>query len=541
MIDVVERGISALVVSCILCLSTVKLLGAMQQGGYQNKNFWRWLKRKDNLAFNRLAVLSLCLALSTAIVSLCFSFLGSKWGVVCSSVPFFALLLFYAIADGKYALKVRPKRTGRFCRLFGIYYFFTALFAYVLIALLAFLAEWNGSSLYGLIAYVPVAILPVTLPVWVSVANAVTGVFENARNRKFVRRAGHVLDECKITRIAVVGSYGKTSVKNILKTLLSERYSVVETPASYNTPVGIAKTVFSEAFTGKQIFIAEMGARKRGDIAELCALVKPDYAIFTGVCPQHVATFGSEEEIFAEKSEILRVGAKIIVCGESLRSKIKESERADGENPSDKTEGRILFADGEREVRLLGDKTAFTLSLGGERVTVETKLLGRAAAENIALAATLCYELGMKKEEILRGIEKLQPIPHRLQLLESNGVNILDDGYNANIRGAQAALEVLSSFGGRKCVVTPGIVEGGILEETLNGELGRLLAEGGFDRVILVGETLIGEIKEAYKAGGGDMEKLTCVPTLSKAQTILSEWVEKGDTVLFLNDLPDVY
>jgi UDP-N-acetylmuramoyl-tripeptide--D-alanyl-D-alanine ligase len=92
-------------------------------------------------------------------------------------------------------------------------------------------------------------------------------------------------------------------VKNIVKILLSERFDVVATPESYNTPIGIAKTVFSPEMEGKQIFIAEMGARKQGDIAELCSLVHPDYAIFTGVCEQHIQGFGSIDNVWKEKSE----------------------------------------------------------------------------------------------------------------------------------------------------------------------------------------------------------------------------------------------
>ncbi len=536
MTEMIERIIAAIVVSCVLCLSTVKMLGIMQQCGYRGKEYLRWLKRKDNLQMNRLSVLALCLALATAVTSLCFSFLGGNWGVVCSAVPFFLLLLGYWKADGKYALKVPVKRTGRLVRLFGIYYFFTALFAYVLIAVLAFLAKWNGSQLYALIAYVPVAILPITLPLWLYLANGVTGIFENARNKKFVKRAGQVLNETKITRVAVVGSYGKTSVKNILKTLLSEKYTVVETPASYNTPVGIAKTVFSPEFSEKQVFIAEMGARKAGDISELCALVQPDYALFTGVCAQHISTFGSVEKVFEEKSEVLRCGAKGVVCGEELRAQV---EACCGGSIDE----RILFAGASdlESVRIGLEKTAFTLLLNGERVEVETKLLGRSAAENIALAAKLCLAMGLTVEEIQAGIAKLEPTEHRLQLLENNGVFILDDGYNCNVRGAKVALEVLSTAAGRKCVVTPGIVEGGILEEALNGSLGEELAKLSPEKIILVGDTLVGAVKEGYEAAGGNMENIGVRRTLEEAQTELSAWVGEGDCVLFLNDLPDAY
>lgn len=528
MTELVLKVVASVVATCLFCTCTFKMVGAMQQAGYKNGVFWRWLKRKDNLEYNRLAVMALCLGLSTAIVSLCFSFLGTAWALVISAVPFALLSLFFCWADGKYALKVKTVRTGRLCRLFGIYLFFVAAVGYVLIAILGFLKEWNGSFLYGLVSYVPFAVMPLILPALLCLANAVTGIFENARNKKFVKRAGTVLNETEILRVGIVGSYGKTSVKNILKILLSEKYSVVETPASYNTPVGIAKTVFSPEFKGKQVFIAEIGARKAGDISELCAFVKPDYAVFTGVCAQHIQTFGSVENVLKEKSEILRCGAKKVVCGNALQGKIEESEKT-------------VFVCATKEVQTALTGTRFVLTLGGEEIAVTTKLLGEGGVENIAMAATLAYEMGLTTAEIARGIEKLQPIPHRLQLLENNGVYILDDGYNCNIVGAKAALSVLRTHTGRTCVVTPGIVECGVLEEEINGKLGAELAATQPDLVILVGQTLLQPVKEGYLQSGGSAEKLKTALTLADGQKILVSWIQAGDAVLFLNDLPDVY
>ncbi len=533
MTEVVEKIIAALVTAFLACLCTVKMPCAMQQGGYENRAFWRWLKRRDNLLFNRLSVLSLCLALTAAVTSLCFSFLGARWALVCSAAPFFGLLLFFRVADAKYALKVPAKRSARLLRLFAVYFLYVAIFSYAFVSVLAFLSDLNGSALYALVAYVPFSLMPVTLPLWLCLANATTRVFEEAHNRKFIKRAGQVLDEYKITRVAVVGSYGKTSVKNILKTLLGERFSVVETPASYNTPMGIAKTVFSDEFGNKEIFLAEMGARKAGDISELCQLVRPDYAVFVGVCGQHVASFGSLEGVFEEKSKILRCGAKTVVCGESLRAQIGENFQ----------EQEIIYA-GEsqiRDLRLSGTQTSFTLLLGGEEIEITTPLLGRGNAENIALAASLCEKLGMTAAEIKAGVEKLQPVPHRLQLLENGGVYILDDGYNCNMQGAKAALEVLSKFEGGRCVVTPGIVEGGILEEELNNRLGEEIAKRDIEKVILVGDTLVGAVKSGYLAAGGNGERLATVQSLEGAQEKLAEWLKAGDAVLFLNDLPDLY
>ena len=174
-------------------------------------------------------------------------------------------------------------------------------------------------------------------------------------------------------------------------------------------------------------------------------------------------------------------------------------------------------------------------------MTVKTSLLGEAAVENIKLAVRLCLELGLTAEDIVRGIEKLKPVPHRLQLIENNGVYILDDGYNCNPRSAREAIEALKRFGGRKCIVTPGIVECGVLEERINGELGEEIAKADFDKVIFVGETLVNVVKRGYDAAGGSAEKCVKAKSLDDAKKQLSTWLQTGDAVLFLNDLPDVY
>jgi UDP-N-acetylmuramoyl-tripeptide--D-alanyl-D-alanine ligase len=360
------------------------------------------------------------------------------------------------------------------------------------------------------------------------VANAVTSVFENARNAKFIKKAEQVLAQTDTIKIAVVGSYGKTSVKNILATILKEKYEVLATPESYNTQMGVAKTIM-QMQKKPQIFIAEMGARKQGDIAELCKMVKPDYAIFTGVCPQHIATFKNIQSVYAEKSEIIKCGAKT-VCGANLKDWLGNEENA-----------FLVDENAVRDINLQATKTQFVLDLDGEALQVETTLLSYSAVENIQLVATLCKMLGMTVTEIAQGIKKLQPVPHRLQLTQNNGVYILDDGYNANIKGAKEALQTLARFEGRKCVVTPGLVECGVLEEELGLELGKAIALAGLDKVILVGETLVGAVKNGYVSAGGAQDNLTIVKSLAQAQETLKAWVQTGDCVLFLNDLPDVY
>ena len=191
------------------------------------------------------------------------------------------------------------------------------------------------------------------------------------------------------------------------------------------------------------------------------------------------------------------------------------------------------------DVRISQEETSFTLRLKDTRIPVTVPVLGRHAAEDIALAAALAYALGMHADAIAAGIKKIVPVPHRLERKEANGVVILDDAYNCNEEGAKNAVEVLKCGGGKKFVVTPGIVELGELEEEVNAALGAALA--GLDRVILVGETLVLAVRGGYLQAGGDQAALTIVPTLQAAQALLAEELGAGDCVLFLNDLPDIY
>lgn len=530
MSELLERIVATVVVTVLVCIASVKCLGALQQSGYQNKSFLRWLKKDGNLTFNRLAVLSLCLALSTAIVSLCFSFAGVKVALVCSAVPFFVLWVAYLYADGKYALKVPLRFTARVKRLFGVYFLILASVLFTIISVLKMLMIVNGSTLYALIAYVPVAVTPLLLPWLLCVANGITSVFENAHNRKFVKKAGEKLARNNAIKIGVVGSYGKTSVKNILAQLLLEKYQVVASPQSFNTPMGVAKTVFDEKTDGAQVLIFEMGARKKGDISELGEMIKPDFALFTGVCHQHIQTFGCLEEVYAEKRRIFDYTKETVVCSASLKSRANEEKNA------------LFVDDAQIEDIVYGAKeTKFTLCVQGEKISVSTKLLGRSAVENILLCVTLASKLGLTAKEIANGIAKLQPVPHRLQLVEENGVYILDDGYNCNAVGAEIAVQALLRFDGGKCIVTPGIVECGALEEEINRALGETIARANLDRVILVGQTLVGAVKNGYIDAGGDESKLFIEKTLDDAKANLSSWVQTGDAVLFLNDLPDIY
>ena len=513
----------AIVAATLFCLTASSMPAIMQQSGYSGESFLEWYYERGNMILSRHLLLALCIFLLTGLFNLCFSFLDVVWANLISLAPFAGMCVLFRFSDRR-ALKVPVKRTGRIMRVCGVYWFLLAAVIFgVCVGFTYGASEITGLANY--FRYVIIAAMPLFFPALFALANNIVKGYDVPRNRQFIKKATKLLAESKCIKVGITGSFGKTSVKNMAAAILSEKYKVIATSASFNTPIGIARTVHEIGLDG-DIFLAEMGARRIGDIAQLCKMVQPEYGVITGICSQHLETFGSLENIIREKG-ILAQYAKKVVLGKSAAA-ISATEKA--------VEGEDF---GVEDVVLGTDGTTFTLKLKEEKIEVKSQLLGRAAVEDIALAAALASVLGMSAEEIKRGIENIKPVPHRLEKSEANGVVILDDSYNCNEEGAKCAVEVLKLFESSKWVVTPGIVELGILETEKNEALGASFV--GLDHVVLVGETLVQAVKKGYVSAGGDKEKIRVVPTLKDAEALLAKELKEGDAVLFLNDLPDIY
>ena len=534
---IVEYAGVALGAAVLYALCAGRSLGALQQAGYNGRKYAAWVRRKGNMVRSRGTLLAFLIALSSLVLGICFSFAG-EWAayVALFPVPLFCIL--FCVAD-RSALKVPLVRTARAKRILALDFFLLLLAAAALVlgANALYRLVWPQVGLVGHLRYLPLAVLPLLFPEILRLANALEKPFSSAKNRRYLAAAKKKLLAAPCVKIGITGSCGKTSVKNFLAGILGGRYRVFATPASYNTPLGIAKAIEDVDLTQYDYFIAEMGARHKGDIAELCELVRPDHCIVTGICPQHLETFGTVEGIVAAKGEILR-GTKpggFAVIGQDEYTARLDPAAAGLKKVAVGEHGEF----GAFDVHCSPAGIEFKLAMGILQMPVRSRLLGAHNAQNIALAAALASKLGVEKEEIASAVAGLDFVPHRLQPLEAGGVVVLDDAYNANVRGAAAALDVLRLFGGRKFVVTPGLVELGVLEESENAALGERMV--GLDRILLVGSTLVTAVRKGYLAAGGIEERVSVHPTLDAAKEALGQELMPGDTVLFLNDLPDIY
>ena len=527
----------------LLYYASLKFLLAMQQSGYKGKKFLRWVVNPETPYLKRLMLLCLMGFLFFCVLNT--TFIPMVKRETASYIGFISYILFtatYIKTESSVNAKIPLRKTKRLIRLAITYIILLSIFSFGFFVLVEYLAYVISKEMVAVLRYSLICFTPILTPFTLFLAYGINLPFEEIIKHYYVKKAKNKIAKSDVIKIAITGSYGKTSVKEILKTLFSQKYRVLATPMSYNTPMGLGITIRGLDST-HDIFIAEFGARYKGDIKALTDMVKPDYAVLTGINNQHLETFGSIETTKKTKYELF----------ENLKEGGVGFFSADNEGSVELFEkfgGKKYLAGLENEnslvkasdVKANPNGTTFTLTFEDKTaVTCSTTLLGCHNVRNICLASAVAYIVGLSPEEIAQGINRLTTIEHRLELVPNNkNIVIIDDSYNSNVDGVRAAMEVLDTFEGRKIVLTPGLVELGKDENVANFEMGKLIA-GHADIVIVIGkhnaEILINGLKDA----GFKTENVLFAKSLNKGNDILNEIMKEGDVVLFENDLPDNY
>lgn len=519
----------------LMCLAAYKFLQVLQLSNYRMGGYFSWIKDDKGANWGRLLILtflsSAALLVTNILLEKLFVF---KIMTYLGLVFYFIFVCVYVLNQYGVTKKTPLKYTGRMWRLVSV------LFVLVFVANIFML---NFSSIYiPYFKYGAIAFTPVFLPLFIVLAYLITWPYETIRNKRFVNRAKEKLNAREdLIKIGITGSYGKTSVKNILSTLLGEKFSVCASPYSYNTPLGIARTVNEDLKSTHEVFIAEMGARYVGDIAELCDIVQPKIGIMTGIGNQHLATFKTQQNLEATKFELVTgVGDGTVFFNgdsEKMQSLIDNAKCQKFVTRLDDKNSELSVSDISVGVK----GCEFTLNFKGEKVVCKTSLLGKHNISNILLCARVALHLGVSLKMIAHAISKLTPVSHRLALMPSaNSLIVIDDAYNGNVNGAKAALDVLSGFDGKKFVITPGMVELGAEQFNSNFEFGRMLASVA-DYVIIDGVVNFEAISSGLIFAGFDEAKILRAGSIGQAVQVLTRVAKAGDVVLFENDLPDNY
>jgi len=392
-------------------------------------------------------------------------------------------------------------------------------------------------------------------PVWLILGNILMIPVEAYKRNRFLKQASQVLETIRPKIIGITGSYGKTTTKNFLHDIMSVRYRTYATPKSYNTLMGISLAINRDLTDDYSVeyFISEMGAYVAGEIERICKLTPPDISIVTEIGPQHLERFGTLENVKLAKYEIITNLAPDGVAVFNWDNPYIQEMVAQGYPNTRLTVSRELTVGEAKKQNITWLATDIQETLAGlsftitniqtdEQEHITTAIVGEHNVTNLLLSTAVAYHEGIPLRDITFRIRTLQPAESRLVTqTTAEGITIINDAYSANPKGVISALKVLGMYQtGKRLLITPGMIELGDLHEIENRKLGELATQYASD-IILVGRDQTKPIFEGIKSTSFEMSNVQVKDTLSEAVEWYQANLKSGDTVLFLNDLPDTY
>lgn len=337
--------------------------------------------------------------------------------------------------------------------------------------------------------------------------------------------------------ICITGSFGKTSVKNILYQFYQDKYQCIMTPKSYNTLGGVCKTILNDLTPLTELFIVEAGATKPHDIEKIVSLLHPDIGIITSIGYQHMTTFKTIDTVLKTKWELaqgIKSDGYLIINEENrylqgqVAYNVKETIGVGGPNSN------IIYEENEKGMRITNKKSK-------KSIDINTLLLGKHNLLNISLsyaATTVLNKKGFKlsKHEIIEKCSRLNAVEHRLEKKKINEyITLLDDSFNSNQEGFKNALEVLKKEKTKKILITPGLVDCSTYLQSIYSEL--------VEEFIGIDEIYIIEHKESRILIRLLKEKNIPFNVVHSFDEAYQKLIKSNEltTILIENDLPDHY
>ncbi len=360
--------------------------------------------------------------------------------------------------------------------------------------------------------------------------------YKNKANRKLKSLS-------KMEVIAVTGSYGKTSTKNIISDILNVKYIAFPTPQNFNTNYGLIRTINEYIDKYNDYFVAELGAFRRGDIKSRASIVKPKYGILTKIGTAHLDTFGSIENTTKTKFELIESlpsdGIAFLNIDDELQVNYHLKNKVKVVWYGLSVEADVYASD----IKYSSDGMSFKVHFKNDKKSYDftTKLLGESNVYNILAGIAVGKELGLSIAELQRGVLQIKPIEHRLQIKKYGQITYIDDAYNSNPVGSKMALDVLKLMPGKKVIITPGMIEMGNKQYEVNYNFGKYIADS-VDLAILVGIEQTKPIQKGLLDSKFDKDKLLILNDVKEAISIAQNYFPNKETYILLeNDLPDIF
>lgn len=434
-----------------------------------------------------------------------------------SSFILYSIIVLILIHIYKRKQIVKLKYTRRIIRM----YLFLGVFL-----IITFLISYHISIKHF---YIIMPITYVNFPILVLLSNVALMPVEKIINNKYVRHAKQKLREINPIIIAITGSYGKTSTKHFLQSILSTYYPCIATPSSYNTILGIVKTINDKLTKEHKIFIVEVGVDQVNGMNKFLKLFTPNYVIVTSVGPQHLKTFKSIENILKEKMKLANIvdsNGVVLLNG-------------DNQYLSDYPviNNTVYYGFNNRNdclLEILKQSNGITYFSVGKK-KFETTILGNHLLLNLSAAIQLAIILKVPYMFIYNAVKKLENYDHRLKLIKKEKYLIIDDSYNSNLEGFINALDVLKTFNKYRVLITPGLIELGDKSYEYNLKVAQYSIDK-IDYAIIIGD--LKPFREVYEQNNIKYKQVASYnEAIKKAESL----IYKDIVILIENDLPDNY
>ena len=496
-----------------------------QQEEYQPIRFLRWLWRSRSFDIKASLVVLIAGALEY--------FILLAYGIAAGCVVVAFAVIAFLEKDPRKASKKRLVMTGRATRIYWL--------AFATIAILAIVCSLPKVPV--IVWLIPVHAIPLSLPL----ANLILTPYEKSVQRKFWEEAHSKLKALRPTVVGITGSYGKTSTKHLLGHILEVQAASLITPGSVNTPMGIARVIREQLGPHHRFFICEMGAYGPGSIARLCRLAPPDVGAITAIGMAHYERFKSLETVADTKFELAQAVAKksgkVIVHEQAMGfAAAQRFQRDHADNLEIAGEGSEAAARILRASQTLQGIEA-EVSWRGETYRVRAPIFGEHHIGNMVVAFATACSLGVSPQDAILALASTPQISHRLEVREGIAQSrLIDDAYNSNPAGFASALKLLDLLnvnGGRRILVTPGMVELGAAHDSEHKIIGRLAGELADVLIPVLPERITG-LTQSFREANPEAIVVPC-QSFAKAQEWLEANIRREDVVLMENDLPDLY
>ncbi|MEG0506624.1 MAG: UDP-N-acetylmuramoyl-tripeptide--D-alanyl-D-alanine ligase [Longicatena sp.] len=524
--DKIQHILFILSFFCYLFVPIKKAIHMIQQNRYNLKRYSDWLcsscqQQKKTIALKYFCMMSCYVLL----------FVSDK---VYPSRLFIMVVCIYAYVSYKLETNNEYRKplinTKRVTRLFIAMY---GCYLMILGCLLHFISLQMWIIITPFLYFTPWILLPFAASIMYPIEQQIRNYYVADAKRLLLLRQD-------LSIVGISGSYGKTSVKTILKTLLSDSFYTLMTPDSYNNKMGITITIRMQLQNLHDIFLCEMGADHVHEIEQLMDFVHPLFGIVTAIGPQHLQSFHTMENIQHEKMQMIEklpsngIGF-LNIDNPYIRSyKIKNTCKIIWFGEDEQADYRMC------NIHYSEFGTSFEVIYHGKRHAFSTCLLGEHNVRNITCALSLAHTFQVPWEKLQVLVQTLPYVEHRLQLMKTKRYTILDNAYNSNPEGARCALNVLSQMSGRHFIVTPGFIDLGKVEKQENYLFGKRICES-CDEVILVGKIQSEDILKGIREQNFDLNHVHIVSSIREAFEIVRKLATPNDTVLLENDLPDAF